>query len=140
MQLFQWGKQYDVFSPQLDAEHREVFRLGGDLHKAVTSKAPKARVNELLRALIGKAEDHFSHEERLMREMRYQAYDWHKGQHDGVRRRVKAFVRRIEAGDGGAAEELLQYLASWMRDHTAVTDRMMSARLRAYEREHSSAR
>lgn len=140
MRLFQWGSQYDVFSPQLDAEHRELFRLGGELHKAVTDKAPKARVNELLRALSDHVEEHFSHEERLMREIHYEAYDWHKSQHDGVRRRLKAFVQRIEGGDTKATTELLQYVAERLRDHMAVTDRMMSARLRAHERQLAVAR
>src|SRR5579871_4504625 len=138
MRLFEWGSQYDVFSPELDAEHREVFRLGGELHKAATSKAPPARVTELLCALVGHVEEHFTHEERLMREMRYEAYDWHKASHDGLRRKVKTFCGRIHSGDRKATGELLQYLAEWLRDHTGVPDRMMSARLRAYGRQQNA--
>lgn len=137
MRFLKWGTQYDVFSPQLDAEHRELFRLGAVLNKAVTSKASQERVSEVLRGLVDHVEDHFSHEERLMREMRYEAYDWHKRQHDGARRRIKTFSARIEGGETKAVAEMLRYLVEWMRDHTGVTDRMMSASLRAYERQHS---
>jgi hemerythrin len=69
-----------------------------------------------------------------MRQMRYEAYNWHKAQHDGVRRTIKRFVARAEEGDRRAGGDLLLYLADWMRDHTGVTDRMMTAHLRNFER------
>ena len=57
-----------------------------------------------------------------------------KGQHDGARRQVKRFVKRIEEGDRKAGAELLEYLAGWLQNHIPVTDRMMAAYLRNFER------
>ena len=139
MPMFQWSRQYAVFVPEIDAEHRAIFTMGAELERAAASHAPKARMREMVRALAGHAEDHFTHEERLMREVRYQAFEWHKKQHDGVRRRLKEFAKRIETGDREAPAELLAYLAHWLHGHTSLTDRMMGARLRNFEREHKRA-
>ena len=139
MPQFQWSRQYAVFVPEIDAEHRAIFQIGAELERAAAAHAPKQRLREMVRAMAGHAEDHFTHEERLMRAVRYQAFDWHKKQHDGARRRLKQFAKRIEAGEREAPGEMLHYLAQWLHDHTALTDRMMGARLRNFEREHKRA-
>lgn len=139
MPLFHWRSQYSVYVPEVDAEHRAIFLMGAELERAAGAHAPKARLREMVRGLLGQAEDHFTHEERLMKEVRYEAYEWHKKQHDGVRRRLKEFGKRIEANDREAPSELLHYLSSWLHDHTAVTDRMMGARLRNFRRERKRA-
>jgi len=139
MALFHWTKQYAVYVPEIDAEHRAIFTLGAELERAAAARAPKGRVREMLRALVAHAEDHFTHEERLMRDARYEAFEWHKKQHDGVRRRLKEYGKRIEADDREAPAELLQYLSHWLHDHTSLTDRMMGARLRNFNREHRRA-
>jgi hemerythrin-like metal-binding protein len=135
MRLFQWSSEYAVYVPEIDAEHRAIFIMGAELERAAAARAPKPRIREMLRALVDNAEDHFTHEERLMKDARYEAYAWHKKQHDVVRRRLKEYGKRIEANDREAASELLHYLAHWLHDHTALTDRMMGARLRNFHRE-----
>ena len=140
MSLFRWTSQHAVYLPEIDAEHRGIFTTAAELERASATRAPRPKILQSLRALLEQAEDHFSHEERLMRAIRYDAFDWHKKQHDGVRRSLKLFAKRIEAGDAKAAAELLVYLAHWLHDHTALTDRMMGARLRNYDRQHTSAR
>lgn len=139
MPLFHWSKQFAVYLPEIDAEHRAIFLAGAELENAVGAGVPAARVRELVRAIAGHVEDHFTHEERLMRGARYDAFEWHKKQHDGVRRRLKQFARRVDDGDGNAPGEILEYLAHWLHDHTRLTDRLMGARLRNFSREHKRA-
>ncbi len=131
---FKWTKAHAVFLPEVDAEHRNVFHLADELEAAVNAKAEAARVLEALRALIAATEDHFSHEERQMRSTHYEPYAWHKNQHDTLRKRMSLFAARIEQGDGEAAILALEYLSGWLKDHTAVTDRMLCAHLRNYGR------
>ena len=139
MSLFHWTTQYSVYVPEIDAEHRAIFMMGAELERAAASHAPKSRIREMLCALVAHAEDHFTHEERLMKDVRYEGYEWHKRQHDGVRRRLAEFGRRIEAGEREAPSEMLHYLSGWLHDHTALTDRMMGARLRNFHRERKRA-
>ena len=102
-----------MFLAEIDAEHKALFKLVHELAAALNSRVRGAR-GKLLELLGSLAEDHFAHEERLMRASRYDAFDWHKGQHDVARRHLKQFVERIEAGDRKAAGELIEYLTGWL--------------------------
>jgi hemerythrin-like metal-binding protein len=137
MQRFKWTKAHAVFLPEVDAEHRNLFHLADELQSAVLSKAEVRQVRETLRALIAATEDHFTHEERRMREAHYPSYVWHRQQHDTLRKKVSHLVPSIESGDGEAAVLLLEYLSGWLKDHTALTDRMMGAYLRNFDRQAS---
>jgi len=138
MSLFKWSKAHSVYLPEIDAEHRAIYQLGDELHKAVLAGADSAVLQPILVNLRETTEQHFRHEERLMRAIHYTAFDWHKRQHDAVRKRAKAAARRVAGGDSAAAGELVEFLSEWQRGHMAVADRMMSARLRNYLRFNTS--
>jgi hemerythrin-like metal-binding protein len=138
MSLFKWSSANSVYLPEIDAEHRAIYRLGDELHKAVLADADPARLQPILVNLMESAEQHFRHEERLMRAIHYTSFDWHKRQHDAVRKKGKALAKRIAGGDSAAAGELLEFLSEWLRGHMSVADRMMGARLRNYLRFNTS--
>jgi hemerythrin len=138
MQPFKWNKKHEVFVPELDAEHRNLFRIAEELRVALAAGAGGEQVQALLGALLAGAEDHFRHEERLMRAAGYPSYEWHRQQHDTVRKRVKGFSTQIAAGEPEALTAMLEFLAIWLREHTSLTDRMMCAYIRNYRRLHSA--
>jgi hemerythrin-like metal-binding protein len=127
MRLFHWTQEHAVFQPEFDAEHRELFRLGEELHRAVQAGAAPQTMQETTRLLIAEVDAHFTHEERLMRSHHYSGYAWHKRQHDDVRSRLQTLT--------AAPSDLLRYLSTWFRDHTAVADRMMAAAMRNASRQ-----
>ena len=138
MSLFKWSRAHSVYLPEIDAEHRAIYRLGDELHKALMAGAGRAKVKPILAKLLESEEEHFRHEERLMRAIHYDAFAWHKAQHDAARKKTKALARSFEAGDTAAAGELLEFFAGWLKDHLSVADRMMGARLRNYLRFNTS--
>lgn len=134
MRYFTWGQENEVFLAQIDAEHRDLFRIADGLQQAIASKAMADELKEHLHVLIAHSEEHFSHEEWLMQSVKYPSYGWHKQQHDTARRRLKVFAPLVESGDSEAAELLMEFLEGWLQDHTRLTDRMMAAYVRNYER------
>ena len=64
-------------------------------------------------------------------------FEWHKLQHDTARKRAKVFAEDIEAGNREAPMAFLDFLARWFKDHLGLTDRMMGAHVRNYERLHA---
>jgi len=138
MRLFKWNKSHAVFVPEIDNEHRAIFQAAAELQQAIQSGAPLFQVQEILHRLIAGTEDHFTHEEQLMQAERYLSFDWHKQQHDTVRKRLRQYVPLIEAGDPEAGTALIEFLSHWLRDHTSLTDRMMGAFLRNQQRAHAS--
>jgi hemerythrin-like metal-binding protein len=138
MSPFKWNSGHSVYLPEIDAEHRALYLLGDELHKALLAGADSAQQKPILENLLESAEQHFRHEERLMRAMHYTAFAWHRSQHDALRKRGKVAARSVEKGDSAAAGELLEFLAVWLRDHMSVADRMMGAYPRNYLRFNTS--
>jgi hemerythrin-like metal-binding protein len=139
MRHFEWSnEENEIYIAQIDAEHRDLFQIARGLEQALEKHLPQTEIQEHLRALASHVEDHLSHEEWLMQSVSYPSYGWHRSQHETARRRLKLFVPLVEQGDAEAADVFLEFLAGWLHDHTSVTDRMMGAYVRNYERAHST--
>ena len=138
MSSFKWSSAHSVYLPEIDAEHRALYRLGYELHQAVLAGAEVVQQKPIVANLLESVEEHFRQEERLMRAMHYTSFAWHKSQHDAVRKRARLIVSRMEKGDSAAAGELVEFLSVWLRDHMSVADRMMGACLRNYLRFNTS--
>jgi len=123
-----------VFVTEIDDEHKEIFEAASNLQKALISQSPLQEISKLMQRLVSSVSAHFAHEERLMRGARYGSVSWHKKSHDAARRRVGQFAARVERGDAEAGRELIEYLTSWLHDHTSMADRMMGAFLRNQQR------
>lgn len=137
MRQIRWDPDHEVYIAQIDAEHRDLFQVAGAFEQAIERHAPPTEIHGQLQALVTHLEEHLSHEEWLMQSVAYPSYGWHKQQHETARRRLKLFVPLIESGDAEAADVFLDFLAGWLQDHTSVTDRMMAAYVRNYERAHA---
>jgi hemerythrin len=134
MQLFKWTKAHSVFLPQVDAEHRNLYQLAEELHQAIESGARAPRIRNEMQALLAAVEEHFAHEERLMKAAACESYEWHKQQHNTMRKKGKQFLAAFAAGDRDVPQDFLAFLAHWFRDHMALSDRMMSAQVRNSDR------
>ena len=64
MSLFKWSSAYSVYLPEIDAEHRAIYRLGGELHTALLAGATRDQLKSILANLLEVKELHFRHEER----------------------------------------------------------------------------
>ncbi|HJT90108.1 MAG TPA: hemerythrin family protein [Bryobacteraceae bacterium] len=137
MREFRWNQENEVFLSHLDAEHRDLFQVADGLQQAILGGTVAAGLRPYIQKLSDHLEEHFSHEEWLMQSVRYPSYAWHKQQHEAARRRMKLFIPLIESGDAEAADVFLDFLAGWLHDHTSLTDRMLAAYVRNYERAHS---
>lgn len=134
-----WSPENEVFIAQIDAEHRDVYQVSAEFERAIKEKLPLHELCAHLRTVGARMEEHFVHEEWLMQSVQYPSLGWHRQQHQTARRRLKLFKPLIEAGDAEAAEAFLEFLAGWLHDHTTVTDRMMAAFVRNYERAHAAS-
>ncbi|MEO8369620.1 MAG: bacteriohemerythrin [Candidatus Solibacter sp.] len=132
MSLFKWSSDYSVYLPEIDAEHRAIYRLADEFHKALLSGADPEQLKAMAASLLESEEQHFRHEERLMKAMHYQGMAWHKKQHDTARKKSRELAKRIAEGDATATTDTLKFLSQWLTDHITVADRMMGATLRNY--------
>src|ERR1043165_172979 len=119
MRHFTWSSAHSVYLGEIDAEHRELFRLGEEVEQGLNSGVDLVKLQPVLANLFHSVESHFKHEERLMHASHYSALAWHTKQHDAVRLRLR---------------RLLAFLDEWLNTHTQVSDRMMGAYIRNFLR------
>jgi hemerythrin len=124
-----------VYFPALDAEHQVISTVLEELRLTVAAGAPVSVLQAAVERLAKQAAAHFAYEERMMRASRYYGYAWHLQSHDAARKRVRIAADRAGAGDAKGVFELVDFCQGWLRDHTGLHDRMMSAYLRGYQRE-----
>ncbi|HEY1339161.1 MAG TPA: hemerythrin family protein [Bryobacteraceae bacterium] len=134
MRTLKWSTSHAVFVSGIDDEHKEIFEGVSRVRRAFIAGAPQQEVRELTECLVTCIEEHFAHEERLMRAARYPSLAWHREKHTWARKRVREFVGRMEQGDANAALAMVEYLTSWLPDHAMLPDRMMGAYLRNHQR------
>jgi hemerythrin len=130
MRSLKWDSSHAVFVTEIDDEHKEIFGAVGELKAALRGNGPTGNIDELIQRLANRIEDHFAHEERLMRAARYGLLSWHKRSHDAARKRVSRWIRRIGRGDTDAVSVLVEYLTSWLHNHSRLADMMLGAFLR----------
>src|SRR3954454_19414497 len=111
MSLFKWSSDYSVYLPEIDAEHRAMYRLANEFHKALLAGTDGKKLQALCHNLLEAEEQHFKHEERLMKAMHYSGLPWHKKQHDTARKTSRELTARVAAGDAAASVELLKFLS-----------------------------
>jgi hemerythrin-like metal-binding protein len=134
MRPLKWSTSHAVFVTEIDDDHREIFEAVSNVEKLLGTRGPSPETEKALESLISSITGHFAHEERLMHAARYDAMAWHKQQHNAARKRVGEFIRRIEGGETKAGVELVEYLTSWLHNHTRLEDRMLGAFLRNEQR------
>jgi hemerythrin len=130
MRSLKWNSSHAVFVTEIDDDHKEIFGVVAEIQAALSNQRSRENLEHLTKRLAMRIENHFAHEERLMRAARYGLLTWHKRQHEAARQRVVRFIKRIDRGDPEAGPALVAYLTEWLHNHTRLPDRMLGAFLR----------
>jgi len=133
MGSLKWTVSHAVFVPEIDDQHQTIFEALAKLEQALSAARPLPEIRELTDRLAALAVEHFAHEERLMRAARYESLRWHRKQHDAVRKRAERMTPKINLGDVETGHAFIDFLKSWLPNHTRVADRMMGAFLRNHQ-------
>ena len=132
LKSFRWTRKDSVYIGEIDAEHRDLFRMIARLAREIASGAPLSRVQTMADETLRHAAGHFAHEERRMAATNCAYYPWHKKQHATAARNLRRLALSLEAGDRDTALALLNSTAGGLRDHIGLSDRMMAAHFRAF--------
>jgi hemerythrin len=128
--MFAWKSEYDTGIPEIDAQHKQVFAIAGELHPAMVAGADKTALGAILTRLLSYSRMHFDTEEDLMQASHYPEYAQHKAEHDALTGQVRAFQQSFDAGRAEMTLELVQFLNDWLGHHITDPDRKMSSHVR----------
>jgi hemerythrin len=120
--MFEWKDAYNVNLTSVDSQHKKLFRLAGDLHRAMLAGAVKAGLFRLLEDHLQYTVVHFAYEERLMEQAGYPELATHRAEHEDLARRVREFQKDFEEGRIATGITLLQFLKEWLQKHLIESD------------------
>jgi len=120
MSQFEWTEKCSVGIPELDAQHRHLIALLGELEKCMQSGEGDGVVVEALKELSRYAETHLQREELVLRVRGYPGYAEHKAEHEVYRTKLAALQVQSERGD--FAVRLTNFVTEWWRFHVQGSD------------------
>jgi hemerythrin len=120
--MFEWKDAYSVNVTTVDSQHKNLFRMAADLHRAMLAGTAKAKLFQLLEDLVQYTLVHFAYEERLMEEADYPELAAHKAEHEDLTLRVRGFQKDFEEGRIATGITLLQFLKEWLQKHIMESD------------------
>ena len=123
MSLFSWKDIYGIGVPDIDAQHRQLYRLADELHQALNAGQGKEALATVLKNLIDYTKTHFAAEERLMQRCGYSELAAHKAQHENLTRKVVELQQQFQAGKLMLSIEVMRFLSDWLRQHIGSSDR-----------------
>jgi len=131
MSLFAWKSDYSVGNAQIDLQHKQLFRMAGELHSAMVNGRGTEVVEGLLDQLVAYTCHHFASEERLMKESGYPDYAQHHASHEKLSGEVREFQVRVKARKVAVTLEMMRFLRDWLDHHIRGADKKVGAHLKA---------
>ena len=128
---FEWRVSFDVGIPEIDEQHRRIFRLLGTFESMVKTNLDKLKVQALLEELMENASHHFAAEERLMAQHRYSRLDHHRRQHEHLLARVEAYILQWKRGEESVVNEVPAFMKMWIIQHIVNSDQQYVPCIRA---------
>jgi hemerythrin len=129
--MFEWQQEFSVGISSIDGQHRNLFRIAGELYSAMGAGQGRLAIRRILDQLVQYTSVHFANEERLMQQHGYPGYAAHKAEHDALTRKVLDFQSDYEKGRILMTVELLQLLKAWLVHHIQESDAAYGPYLRA---------
>jgi hemerythrin len=128
-----WDKSLETGDPEIDDQHRELFRRIDALMAATQDRRARSEVGRLLTFLGDYVVGHFAAEERLMEEYGYPEVEAHRDEH---RNFVSDYARLYQdyRAEGPGPVFVIKFgnrVTGWLCEHICRTDRRLADYLSA---------
>lgn len=128
--MISWSDDLAIGIPDIDQQHRAIFeqmaRLEENLEKDCASEVSAEVVDFLAEYVV----EHFSTEEKLMKEIGYPEYSYHKSEHATFLDKFYQIRSLLNQNDKLAKYYLHSVMANWLTHHIANEDQKLSPYLR----------
>ncbi len=124
---FQWNDSYSVMIAAMDAQHKKLFEILGELDTAVRSGHGKDVTGGLLFRWIDWEIQHFAAEEELMKKHGYPSLAQHQTENKALISRALSFKKGFDAGTADFTPCLMTLVQPWLTNHIQTVDRKYSA-------------
>ncbi|MBO8457775.1 MAG: hemerythrin family protein [Spirochaetes bacterium] len=126
MEKLSWNDSYLLGITEIDLQHKKLLSLADDMYEIVNGDEDSLKVNlsKVLKSLTDYTVYHFSNEEEFMKKYGYPSADMHKSMHDNFIAEVTKQIKSLNTATKAEAERLYKFLASWVLNHIAKSDKV----------------
>jgi hemerythrin len=122
MEKLNWKDEYSVGIEKIDQQHRHLFEITNKLIEQAGSPEDSELVSETLTEMVNYAREHFTDEEKLMREYDYPELASHRNQHDYFINTTAELSISFMDSDNTAGDEIVEFLKLWWTTHILKSD------------------
>ena len=130
MNPFTWNDKYSLGCPDIDDEHKALFRMAAQLHEAIGNGTSQKELTTLFAKLVSYARFHFEDEEALMRRSGYPEYERHCREHANLTAKVCLLEWQFRNGHANVDIATMEFLSSWLQHHVCSADQRVSEHLK----------
>lgn len=130
--MFVWKNDYSCNIAEIDAQHKRLFELAGDLYAIATSKDDVDYYDDICR-IFKELSDytvyHFSYEEQLMEQHGYDQTDCraHKWEHAAFVAKIQKIQESdLDMNQRKVLMEVIMFAVDWIEKHILTTDKKYS--------------
>ena len=129
MQALVWEDRFSVGIREFDQHHKILFEMINSLIFSQENKSDPNIIKNTLEQLRSYTIFHFVAEEAMMKHFGFDGLDEHVAEHETLLEQVVEYQDRIAADDGVTMDEILNFLAGWLLDHTLGLDQQYGSYL-----------
>jgi len=122
MQLLKWEDRFSVGIREFDQHHKILFGMINSLILAQENEHNQAAIGSTLEQLIQYTIFHFTAEESTMAYFGFEGLDAHQAEHAKLLKQVQEYQAAFQSGADLSLDEILDFLAGWLLDHTLGMD------------------
>lgn len=126
MAFLSWRNEYRVGVEQIDEEHRYLFDLINAFHDTHVGGTNRSALGQILNRLVHYAEQHFRHEEAIMKAEAYPAFVEHCALHEDLYLTIFRLSEELAAGSLRVDMETVRFIRSWLVTHIVQHDLQFS--------------
>jgi len=115
--IFIWEEKYCVGNPDIDEQHKKIFKIANSL----TDDMSEQYIKIILMELFNFTREHFSDEEKMMKEIGYPKIDKQRQLHDELITKLsKMSVKSFDTSQSVLGFK--KFIYDWIIDHILIHD------------------
>lgn len=123
MAFISWDEKYTVGIRELDAQHKQLVVLLGDLYDAMQSSNTADSLGKILSQLVSYTRTHFATEEKYMAQYSYPGLEAQKKEHAIFVDKILKFKSDFDAGRTTLSVSLATFVKDWLFTHILGSDK-----------------
>lgn len=127
--LPKWSDEYSIDNPHIDAQHRKLFEMAGNVEAIADRSVTKGEIKDLLTEFFHYMKEHFSDEEKYMEEINYPELEPHRRIHKEIIQSMVHLISTIKTTND-LKERLYLISKKWLLEHILFEDMKITEFLR----------